>query len=266
MSDYVAWDDETIYKYDEAEFERAKAEYEAAEQRSYAEEYPLIEGFEKYNTETVSASTLDEYLMFLVKGYINVSLRSGLSMHLMDLLEDEWFFQWPLIHWAYASNLLRGIGCKKDIKRAIDILLSMARNDCPGALYDIGCCYMNGWGVETSYTKALYCWLKAWEKGYHQAKEELKLEYRTGRFDEHEEVPTVVKYALICEITNWFVTERNLTEMNINDKLDNRDKNELRKLNRQLKRLEKELKKEAPLRTFAKQFYDDDNNPYKIKI
>lgn len=98
MSDYVAWDDETIYKYDEAEFERAKAEYEAAEQRSYAEEYPLIEGFEKYNTETVSASTLDEYLMFLVKGYINVSLRSGLSMHLMDLLEDEWFLgPWLLL-------------------------------------------------------------------------------------------------------------------------------------------------------------------------
>ena len=266
MSDYVAWDDETIYKYDEAMFEEANAAYEEAEQRSYAEEYPLIEGFEKYNTETVSASTLDEYLMFLVKGYINVSLRSGLSMHLMDLLEDEWFFQWPLIHWAYASNLLRGIGCKKDIKRAIDILLSMARNDCPGALYDIGCCYMNGWGVETSYAKALYCWLKAWEKGYRKAKDELKSEYWTGRFNEHEEVPTDVKHAFICEIINWFVTERNLTEMNINDKLDNRDKNALKKLDRQLKRLEKELIKETPLRVSAKLFYDDDNNPYKIKI
>lgn len=266
MTDYAPLDDDGVYKYDEAEFERAKAEYEAAEQRFFAEQCPLIEGFEKYNTEIVSASTLDEYLMFLVKGYINVSLRSGLSMHLMDLLEDEWFFQWPLIHWAYASNLLRGIGCKKDIKRAIDILISMARNDCPGALYDIGCCYMNGWGVETSYTKALYCWLKAWEKGYHQAKEELKLEYWTGRFNEHEEVPTYLKLSFISNFHDWFMADRNLTEANIDDKLDTQGKNAYRKLCTQKKRLEKKLIEEAPLRESAKLFYNDDNNPYEVTI
>ena len=266
MGDYVPWDDEGFYQYDEAEFEKAKAEDEEAMKRFLAELYPLMEGFQEYNTETVHASTLDEYLMFLVKGHINVYLRSGLSMHLMDLLEDEWFYQWPLIHWAYASNLLRGTGCKKDVNGAVDILLPMARNGCPGALYDIGCCFMNGWGVEESYTKAIYCWLKAWEKGYRLAKEDLKPEYWTGRFNEHEEIPTDLKYAFVGNILHWFMTERHLTEQNIIDKLNSQEKNAFRKLGNQMKRLEKELIKEAPLPTSANLFYDDDNNPYKVTI
>ena len=266
MSDYAPWDDDGVYKYDEAEFERAKAEYEAAEQNFYAEQCPLIGGFGEYNTEAVSASTLDEYLMFLVKGYINVGLRSGLSMHLMDLLEDEWFYQWPLIHWAYASSLLRGIGCKKDIKSAVDILLPMAGDGCPGALYDIGCCYMNGWGVEESYTKAIYCWLKAWDNGYHQAKDALKLEYKEGRFNEHEEVPAYLRHVFVCKILHWFMTEKKLTEKNLEEQLSNQEKKEFKKLDKQIKQLEKELVKEAPFRESAKLFYDDDNNPYKVKI
>lgn len=265
MSDYAPWDD-GVYQYDEAEFERAKAECEEEEERLLTELYPLMEGFEEYNTETVSASTLDEYLMFLVKGHINVYLRSGLSMHLMDLLEDEWFYQWPLIHWAYASNLLRGIGCKKDVESAVDILLPMAQNGCPGALYDIGCCYMNGWGVEESYTKAIYCWLKAWEKGYLLAKEDLKPEYWTGRFNEHDEIPTYTKHTFISNMLHWFMADRNLTEANADDKLSGFEKNAYRKLRTQKKQLEKELIKEAPLRASANLFYDADNNPYKVTI
>ena len=265
MSNYDPWDN-GVYQYDEAEFEKAKAEDEEAMERFLAEQYPLMSNFEEYKTETVHASTLDEYLMFLVKGHINVYLRSGLSMHLMDLLEDEWFYQWPLIHWAYASNLLRGVGCKKDIKSAVDILLPMAREGCPGALYDIGCCYMNGWGVEESYTKAIYCWLKAWEKGYRLAKEDLKPEYWTGRFNEHLEIPTDLKHAVVCEILHWFITEWNLTKENVNDKLDTKGKEAFRKLDRQIKNLEKKMIEEAPLRESAKLFYDDDNNPYKVTI
>ena len=53
MSDYAPWDDDGVYQYDEAEFERATAECEEAEERLLAELYPLMEGFEEYNTETV---------------------------------------------------------------------------------------------------------------------------------------------------------------------------------------------------------------------
>lgn len=265
MSNYDPWDN-GVYQYDEAEFEKTKAEDEEAMERFLAELYPLIDGFEEYNAETVSASTLDEYLMFLVKGYINVYLRPGLSMHLMDLLEDEWFYQWPLIHWAYASNLLRGVGSKKDIKSAVDILLPMARNGCPGALYDIGCCYMNGWGLEESYTKGIYCWLRAWDNGYRHAKDALKLEYRGGRFNEHEEVPTYLKHVFVCKILHWFMTEKKITERNIDEQHNNQEKKEFRKLGKQIKQLEKELIEETPFRESAKLFYDDDNNPYKVTI
>lgn len=266
MGDYMAWDDETTYKYDEAAFEKAQTAYAEEQERLLAKQYPLIWGFEEYSTEHVYASTLDEYLMFLVKGYINVGLRSGLDAHLMDLLEDEWFYQWPLIHWIYASNLLRGIGCEKNILIAVDILLPMARHGCPGALYDIGCCYMNGWGLEASYAKAIYCWLKAWEMKYHPAKENLKSEYWNGRFVEHEEVPTNVKYAFICEILHWFMTETNLTVQNVDERLNSKEKTAFRKLANLVKRLEMELQKEAPLRAAANMFCDDENNPYKINI
>ena len=82
----------------------------------------------------------------------------------------------------------------------------------------------------------------------------------------HEEIPAHVKHAFVCQILHWFMTERNLTEKNIEDKLDSWEKNAYRKLNTQKKRLEKELIKEAPLRESAKLFYDDDNNPYEVTI
>ena len=241
--------------------------YEEAEQRYYTEQYPLLMGFDEYNTEDVYASTLDEYLMLLVKGHVNVSLRTGLEMHLMDLLEDEWFYQWPLIHWAYGSNLLRGVGCRKNVKRAVDILLPMARNDCPSALYDIGDCYMYGWGVETSYTKAIYCWVKAWQKGFHPAIKALKEEYWLGRFEAHEEIPTDLKLAVVYEVIQWIMSEKNLKESdNSLDKLNNYEQKMYKKLAKQMGQLETKLEKEMPLRVVSKLFYDDDNNPYKIKI
>ena len=55
-------------------------------------------------------------------------------------------------------------------------------------------------------------------------------------------------------------------EAYIADKLDSWEKNEFRKLRTQVKHLEKELQKEAPLRETAHLFYDKDNNPYKINI
>ena len=53
--------------------------------------YPLECGFKEYNCEPQYANTLDEYLMLLIKGFINAQIRTHLKKHVMELFEDEWF-------------------------------------------------------------------------------------------------------------------------------------------------------------------------------
>lgn len=232
--------------------------------------YPLLGGFENYKPDLVQAGTLDSYLMFLVKGFINVEIRSDLDQHIMELLEDEWFYQWPLVHWAYASRLLHGVGCRKSIKnkkKAIDILLPMARNGCPGALYDIGCCYMNGWHLEQSYVKAIYCWTMASGKGYAPAKKALSKEYWEGQYSRYEETfPVTLRYAIVCANINTFIETNGITERNITEKLSPLGRKEFKMICKKMKLLEKEIATNAPLLMTASLFWDDENNPYKITI
>ena len=277
MVEHNYWNDAVVYEYDEAAYKESETAYEE-EWLHYAEEwlgheeepYPLLTGFDEYKTNNWSASTLDGYLMALVKGFINVDIRSELDQHIMELLEDEWFYQWPLVHWAYASRLLHGVGCrksKKNRKRAVDLLLPMARNGCPGALYDIGCCYMKGEQIEQSYVKAIYCWTMASGKGYLKANPAISDEYWTGSYAYHEaEIPVTLKYAFLCANIKIFIKDRGITESNITQKLNTQGRKDFRKLCNEWKRLEKEIVAKAPLLMSASLFWDDENNPYKITI
>ena len=63
--------DEDLQRYQEEEELRYKGEEDP-----FCEEkqYPLLAGFENYKPDLVYASTLDNYLMLLVKGFINVHI------------------------------------------------------------------------------------------------------------------------------------------------------------------------------------------------
>lgn len=240
--------------------------YYESEQRYMEKYYPLIAGFKDYNIEHKSAHTLDEYLMFLVKGYINVHIRSNLDKHLMELLEDDWFYQWPLIHWTYASRLLYGTGCRKSVKRAVDILLPMAREGCPGALYDIGYCYMKGLCVEQSYAKGIHYWVLSSRKGYIVAQDELRIEYFYGQYGNFKELPIKVQYDFICEVKNVFLKFKGATEMNASRKLDKEDYEKYEKLYKKEKRLKTEVVKKERLQEIGSFFWSEDENPYKIDV
>ena len=242
----------------------AKIEEEAT--RYLDENYPLLIGFDHYDSSSKYAVTLDGYLLSLVRGFINTSLKTDLDKHVMELLEDEWFHRWPLVHWAYASRLLYGIGCRKNVKRAVSILLPMAEKECPGAMYDIGYCYMNGLGLEKSYTKAIYYWIKASAAGFISAKQDLKTTYFYGNREDYKGLPPELRLYFVYEVINIYMEEKGATEDNLATKLSKKELGILKKLCSETTRIEKEISKRSRLREIHRFFWGDDDNPYKIKI
>ena len=108
-----------------------------------------LESREKVNTDVIETTTIDEYLVCLVKGYMNATIEERLERYLFEQIKDKWFHQWPLISWAYATRLLYNPkASKKDVKRAVEILRALSEEDYPCALGDMGYCYRYGIGVE----------------------------------------------------------------------------------------------------------------------
>ena len=126
----------------------------------FGDEFCLpIDSCANVNTTTIEATALDEYLVYLINGYINVTLVERLEKYFLELIKDKWFHQWPLVRWAYATRLLYNPKTSgKNIKRAVDILLPLAEEGYPCAVGDLAYCYRYGIGVERSYEKAICLW------------------------------------------------------------------------------------------------------------
>ena len=245
------------------ETEWTEEQWREAEERYIKEHYPELCKFEKDRCTPQQAGTLDEYLMLLINGFINVSLRDGLDKHLMELLEDEWFHQWPLVHWAYASRLLYKAKSERANKRAVELLYPMAEAGCPGALYDIGYCYMNAKGLEKSYRKAMYYWLLASELGYLEAQDKIKQE---GYGSEYKNLPEELQLLFLYQIINFILKDNNADEDTVVDKLDVKERERLKKLCNRVKKLEKIVSKNKLLRDTGSLFWSDEENPYKVEI
>ena len=90
-----------------------------------------------------------------------------------------YYFQKATCEFAIAHvgcMLLRGYGVKRDIPKALEHLQKAAKLNEPHALYHLGECYENGWGLECNRRKAINCYRKAvkFDKDYDDAKEALK--------------------------------------------------------------------------------------------
>ena len=59
------------------------AAYRESEERYIEENYPACIESKDYNSSPQGAHTLDEYLVYLIKGYINVEIKEALEKHLM---------------------------------------------------------------------------------------------------------------------------------------------------------------------------------------
>lgn len=226
-----------------------------------------LENCDEVNTTAIEATTMDEYLVYLIKGYINVTLEERLEKYLVELIKDEWFHQWPLVRWAYASRILNHKrSSERDLERARSILFPLAQEGYPNAMCDIAYCYCYSVGLERSYERAVCLWIEATKKGYRDAKESLKLEYSLSR---SKELPEELRFFLLHRILLIFIEEHNIPVENSSidiSELPLEILKELKKIYSEYKRLYKWVGEKAYLRHCGQLCWDSEDNPYSIGI
>ena len=104
---------------------------------------------ENYTYEIRHARTLNEFINDLARGNAGTTLPDDLQKHFIELVQDEFFFRWPLIRYMYAHILLTGYWVAddyrmqifategEDIELAKEILLPLAEAGLAPAQYDI---------------------------------------------------------------------------------------------------------------------------------
>ena len=219
----------------------------------------------KVNTRMVVATPLDEYLVRLNKGFINVTLEERLERYLVELLKDEWFHQWAPVRWAYATRLLYNPKASDgDIRHALDIIIPLANEGYPGALNDLAHCYCYAVGVERSYEKAICLWVIASAKGQHDAQEALKQEYYLSR---SKELSEELRLFLVRQVVRVLVRENNVRVTDSGPELDgvpSGARTILKKLYNERKRLCKAVETKAHLRQANDLWYSVEDNPYNV--
>lgn len=227
----------------------------------------LLDKNPKVKMDTIKATTIDEYLVRLIEGYINTTIEEKLEKYSMDLLREGWFHQWPLVRWAYASRLLYNPDAsEQDINRAIEILVPLSKEGFPSALGDIAYCYRYGIGVERSYEKAICLLVMASKKGYYKAREYLKMEYEQSR---SKELPEELRLFLVNRVLWMFIEDHGLRVENsiiYHDELSADADKVLMKICNEHKRLRKAVQEKALLRHTGHLCWSDEDNPYNIEI
>ena len=251
--------DESTFDYDTYE-----AQEEKAIEKYLEEHYPHSLHILKDKRTYYRADTIDEYLDFLINGFINVELRRGLEKYLMELLEDEWFHQWTFVHWAYVTRLLYKAKSDRAKRNAVELLQPLVEAKCPGALYDIGYCYMNSVGLEYSYDKAIHYWILASQIGYIKAQEDLIMEYD---YDfGYKSLPDELRLQFHHEVTNLIIKDNDLDEYNIPRKFNKKERAKFTKFCKETKRLEEHIQKQHRLQDIGEFFWGKDENPYKTGL
>ena len=225
--------------------------------------YGALDKKSDYITKIKVTEFLDEYLASLIKGHINIRASSELDTYIMEVLEDEWFLQWPSIRWAYASRILNN--GKRGKKGAIEILFQLAKEGYPGALYDIGFCYRNGIGVERDYKKAICLFMLSSSMEYCEADERLELEWSSK---EAKELGVELRFFFLYYLLLAGTRRYNLKIENdivIEDENINKEILKIyKKTFSEYKKLQKTVVKKECLRGTFDLLWTDEENPYKI--
>ena len=227
----------------------------------------LTKNDNKVNTTAFEATTIDEYLVFLIKGYINVTLDERLEKYLFELIKDKWFHQWPLVRWACATRFLyNSKTSEKALARIVEVLMQLCKEGCPCALSDMAYCYRYGIGVEASYEKAICLWVLASRKGYHKARDCLKMEYELRR---SKELSEELRLLLVNNILRIFIEEHSLYVKDYTicpDGLSVDAYKRLRRICNENKKLYKTVRERAYLRHCGQLCWSDEENPYNIGV
>ena len=219
----------------------------------------------KVITRCVEATTIDEYLVRLNKGFINVRIEERLERYLVELLKDEWFHQWAPVRWAYATRLLYNPKASDgDIRHALDIIIPLANEGYPNALNDLAYAYCYGIGLERSYEKAICLWVIASTKGQYHAQEALKQEYYLSR---SKELSEELRLFLVRQVIRVLVRENNVRVTDSRPELDGLPLSVstiLKKLDNEQNRLSKTVQEKMRLRHCNTLWYNPEDGPYSV--
>jgi TPR repeat protein len=230
-----------------------------------SEHYPKQKTLGSFELSEKEAIALDEYLACLINGCINVQIRPNLEKYLMELIKDEWFHQWPMIRWAYATRLLhKEKASAKSLKHAVELLLQLADEGFPGAMCDMAECYCHGIVVDRSYERAICLWVAASRQGYKEAHTQVKLEYDTPR---SKELTDELRLFLVNRRLWILIEEKNLRDENgviCPEKLTEGYQRMFYKLFEEHSKLLDLVSKKICFRYAEKLSLSDDDNPYSI--
>ena len=218
-------------------------------------------------TQLIKTTAIDDYLVHLIEGYINVTIEERLEKYLMELIKDDWFHQWPSIRWAYATRLLYSDKATEDeINLALSILLPLSKNGHPGAMCDIGYCYCYGLGVERSYERAMCLWITSSLKGYSKANEFLVVESELTR---SKSLTDEISFFLADRVFCAFIEEYKVPVENKTFILDSYSKaiqQRGKELFHKYQKLLKAVNNKTLLRHTGELCWGKSENPYSISI
>ena len=134
--------------------------------------------FKNYSYEARPPTTINQCLNDLIAGYADSNVYMELEKHFMELMEDEYFLQWPLVRYRYASNLLLGYFCGRseddymsgNHELGLKLLTPMAEAGLATAQYDLGRHYISD---ENTRDLGLKWIIKASKQEYHRANQYL---------------------------------------------------------------------------------------------
>lgn len=232
-----------------------------------SEYYSALENPMELIATPITATTIDEYLMLLRKGYINVGIRPELDKHLKELLEDDWFLQWPAVRCLYAETLSATKVWDKDWernkKRATEIQDPLAKEGWPSAMTYVASSWFHDSDLGPKNPNRGICLiLEASRKGYLCAQRYLFWEYRSGYYKRYCEE---IQMFLIYEAMMAFLAEKNATKENYGEKLTEEELVEFNRMKNQGKKIEAVVTERAYLRTTSADFFwPKDEGPYEI--
>lgn len=227
----------------------------------------------KYVTSKVTATTIDEYIKFLSEGYINVEIREELEKYLDELLENEWFHQWPLVRLKYVLRSMRRKTeinyektkkCKGNLDCEIKILDSLAKEGWPNAIKEIGIYnYIYGGGSKHNYESYICLCVYSSRKGCLTAGSCLYSEFITGKY---EQLCEELQMFVLEEAAAWLLVDRGASSENYEEKLYKYDLEYYKKMCRSFKVLKKSVSERIYMReTVGRLGWPEGESPYEIK-
>ena len=227
-----------------------------------ATKYPM-----ELNATPIEATTLDEYLMLLRKGYINVDIRPELNKHLKELLEDSWFLQWPAIRCLYADKLLEIKGYDKRWAKYYQIATRihdpLAKEGWPRAMAHIACCWFDNSDLGPKNPNRGIClMLEASRKGYRGAQGFLNWEYCSDHYKNYCEE---IQMFIVNEAITWVLVRNGATKENYRELLSECDVIKIDQMKNKGKKLEAVVTERMYLRTTTTNlFWYKGESPYEI--